>query len=112
MDDLHWGQVGYNFLVGGDGRVYEGRGWNYIGAHTIKYNSISIGIAFIGNFDHNMPTAAQLRAGQLLMAEGVRLKKLSPNYEVYAHRQLISTQSPGDNLFKIIKTWPHFVKSF
>lgn len=111
MDDLDWSQVGYNFLVGGDGRVYEGRGWDYVGAHTFKYNRISICIAFIGNFDRNMPTQAQLRAGQLLMAEGVRLEKLSPNYQIYGHRQLIATQSPGDNLFNIIKTWPHFGKS-
>lgn len=112
MDTLDWAQVGYNFLVGGDGRVYVGRGWDYKGAHTIKYNSISIGIAFIGNFDQSTPTEAQLRAGQLLVAQGVRLNKLSPNYQIYGHRQLIATQSPGDNLYKIIKTWPHFAKSF
>lgn len=38
----------YNFLVGGDGLIYEGRGWGKKGAHTFGFNSQSVGIAFIG----------------------------------------------------------------
>lgn len=108
MDTHKWPQLGYNFLVGGDGRVYEGRGWDYIGAHTPEYNNNSIGIAFIGNFNQSMPKPALLRAGQLLLAEGVRLKKLSPNYEIFGQSQLIATHSPGKNLYNVIKTWSHF----
>ncbi|KRF84516.1 peptidoglycan-recognition protein LC isoform X4 [Drosophila virilis] len=111
MDILDWEQVGYNFMVGGDGRVYVGRGWDYIGAHTIKYNRSSIGIAFIGSFDKINATELQLRACQLLLAEGVRLKKLTPDYKIYGHRQLLATQSPGDKLYNIIKTWTHFAKT-
>lgn len=111
MDILDWEQVGYNFMVGGDGRVYVGRGWDFIGAHTIKYNRSSIGIAFIGSFDKINATELQLRACQLLLAEGVRLKKLTPDYKIYGHRQLLATQSPGDKLYNIIKTWPHFAKT-
>lgn len=40
----------FRFLVGGDGNVYEGRGWNKTGAHSPGYNDISIGICLIGNF--------------------------------------------------------------
>lgn len=36
--------------VGGDGKVYEGRGWNKHGSHAIPYNGKSIGICFLGNF--------------------------------------------------------------
>ncbi|XP_030570290.1 peptidoglycan-recognition protein LC isoform X2 [Drosophila novamexicana] len=111
MDILDWEQVGYNFMVGGDGRVYVGRGWDFIGAHTIKYNRSSIGIAFIGSFDKINATELQLRACQLLLADGVRLKKLTPDYKIYGHRQLLATQSPGDKLYNIIKTWPHFAKT-
>lgn len=45
-----WNDIGYNFLVGEDGRVYEGRGWNIWGSHASIYNSMSHGIAVIGNF--------------------------------------------------------------
>lgn len=43
----------FRFLIGGDGSVYEGRGWHKVGAHTIGYNKKSIGIALIGNFEGN-----------------------------------------------------------
>ncbi|XP_034133422.1 peptidoglycan-recognition protein LC isoform X2 [Drosophila guanche] len=108
MDSFNWDQVGYNFMVGGDGRVYEGRGWDIQGAHALRHNRDSIGITFMGSFDKIKPTAAQLRACQLLIEEGVRLKKLKPDYKLYAHRQLVATKSPGDEVYKIIKTWPHW----
>ncbi|XP_034480253.1 peptidoglycan-recognition protein LC-like isoform X4 [Drosophila innubila] len=112
MDTLNWGQVGYNFMIGGDGRVYEGRGWDYIGAHTLGSNSISIGIAFIGNFNQMEATKEQLNACLLLLEEGVRLKKLKSDYQIFGHRQLLETESPGDKLYNIIKTWPHFASRF
>jgi len=36
--------------VGGDGNVYEGRGWHQVGAHTYGFNKKSVGIALIGEF--------------------------------------------------------------
>ncbi|XP_020816697.1 peptidoglycan-recognition protein LC isoform X3 [Drosophila serrata] len=108
MDSWGWDHVGYNFMVGGDGRVYEGRGWDYIGAHTKGYNHGSIGISFIGTFTKEKPEDRQLKACQLLMEEGVRLKKLDPNYKLFGHRQLSATESPGEMLYKIIQTWPHW----
>lgn len=40
----------FSFLIGGDGKVYEGVGFHKVGAHTRGYNTRSLGIAFIGNF--------------------------------------------------------------
>ncbi|KAH8296215.1 hypothetical protein KR054_003123 [Drosophila jambulina] len=45
--------IGYNFLIGGDGRIYEGLGFGIRGEHAPNYNSQSIGIAFIGNFQND-----------------------------------------------------------
>lgn len=42
--------LNFSFMVGGDGKIYEGRGWHKIGSHTRGYNSKSIAIAFLGNF--------------------------------------------------------------
>ncbi|XP_030373354.1 peptidoglycan-recognition protein LC isoform X3 [Scaptodrosophila lebanonensis] len=108
MNGWGWDDVGYNFMVGGDGRIYVGRGWDCVGAHTKGYNMDSIGISFIGTFNKILPTEQQLQACQLLIAEGVRLKKLDPDYKLYGHRQLSATESPGALLYKIIKTWPHW----
>jgi len=50
MDGQGWWDIGYNFLVGEDGNAYEGRGWDYVGAHAPGYNSQSIGICVPGLF--------------------------------------------------------------
>lgn len=39
---IDFGDIGYNFLVGGDGRAYEGQGWDKVGAHTIGIMIINI----------------------------------------------------------------------
>jgi N-acetylmuramoyl-L-alanine amidase len=38
-----WDDIAYNFLIGENGLVYEGRGWTYVGAHRSGYNNRSIG---------------------------------------------------------------------
>lgn len=35
MESKRWDDIGYNWLVGGDGAVYEGRGWDKLGSHTL-----------------------------------------------------------------------------
>ena len=55
MDSNGWSDIGYSFLVGGDGNVYEGRGWNKVGAHTYGYNSVGYGVCFIGSFTNINP---------------------------------------------------------
>jgi N-acetylmuramoyl-L-alanine amidase len=97
--------------VGGDGDVYEGRGWDKQGAHTKGFNSGSIGIAYIGTFNKILPNERQLQAGFLLLNEGVKLKKLTEDYKVYAHRQLIASESPGAVFFDEIKTWNHWTNN-
>ncbi|XP_003406514.2 peptidoglycan recognition protein 1 [Loxodonta africana] len=109
MREKGWCDVGYNFLIGEDGLVYEGRGWNTKGAHSgPTWNSKSIAISFMGNYMERVPPARALRAAQNLLACGVARGALSPRYEVKGHRDVISTTSPGDQLYNIIQTWPHY----
>lgn len=44
-----------SFLIGDDGRVYEGVGWNIQGLHTQGYNNVSLGLAFFGTKEGNSP---------------------------------------------------------
>lgn len=112
IESRKWDDIGYNFLVAGDGSAYFGRGWDYIGAHTLGYNKYSIGISFIGTFNNDPPPKKQLDACIKLLKRGVTTGKLAKDYKLFAHRQLSSTLSPGDKLYDIIKEWPHFVKNF
>lgn len=50
LDERGWYDIGYSFVIGEDGNAYEGRGWDYVGAHAPGYNTQSIGICIIGDF--------------------------------------------------------------
>lgn len=108
MDEKDFGDIGYNFLVGGDGNIYEGCGWNRQGAHTRGYNQKSICISFIGTFTKMRPPMRQLIAAEKLIEQGVELRKLGSDYRLLGHRQLIAIESPGRELYKIIVKWPHW----
>lgn len=111
IDSRKWWDIGYNFLVGGDGYVYEGRGWENVGAHTYGYNSKSIGIALIGTFNKVLPTKVQMKACQLLIGIGVQHGHIQSDYQLFAASQLSQTQSPGVMFSNELKKWPHFTIS-
>ncbi|KAF4011149.1 PGLYRP1 [Cervus elaphus hippelaphus] len=109
VQQLGWCDVGYNFLIGEDGLVYEGRGWNTIGAHSgATWNPISIGISFMGKYMDRAPPAQALKAAQSLLACGAARGYLTRNYEIKGHRDVQQTLSPGDKLYEIIQQWPHY----
>ncbi|XP_017956459.1 peptidoglycan-recognition protein LF [Drosophila navojoa] len=110
MASLDYTDIAYNFLVGGDGQVYVGRGWHAQGQHISGYGSVSLSIAFIGTFTNVAPEDKQVRAAKRLMDEGVRLHKLHPDYHIYAHRQLRPTESPGQKLFELMRHWPRWTE--
>lgn len=108
IESRKWSDIAYNFLVGGDGQVYVGRSWNYVGAHAAGFNDKSIGISFIGTFNTVVPPKSQLYAAQRIIEVGVENGKIAPNYKLLAHRQVSRTLSPGDALYSVIQTWPHW----
>ncbi|XP_055324772.1 peptidoglycan-recognition protein LB isoform X2 [Sitodiplosis mosellana] len=106
--DRGWFDIGYHFAVGGDGKVYEGRGFNVVGAHSPGYNTKSIGICLIGDWQEVVPPKEMLQAAQDLISYAIEQKYLSTNYTLYGHRQVRATTCPGPALFNEIKNWPHF----
>ncbi|KAF2892794.1 hypothetical protein ILUMI_13382 [Ignelater luminosus] len=108
MDTQHWNDIGYSFLVGEDGNVYEGVGWGKRGTHAPNYNSKSIGICVIGTFTSTRPNDAALQAVKDLIACGVSQGKIKRDYKLIAHRQVKSTECPGKSLYDEVKTWPQW----
>ncbi|XP_053772045.1 peptidoglycan recognition protein 4 isoform X1 [Desmodus rotundus] len=98
----------YNFLVGQDGAIYEGVGWNVQGSHTPGYNDIALGIAFMGTFSGTPPNVAALEAAQTLIQCAVDKGYLTPDYLLMGQSDVFNTLSPGKALYNIISTWPHF----
>ncbi|XP_044270790.1 peptidoglycan-recognition protein SC1a-like [Tribolium madens] len=109
MQDYHMGSlkspdIGYNFVIGGDGNAYVGRGWDIRNFHMDD----SIGISFIGDFIQDNLTADMINVAKKLLDEGVKSGKLAKDYKLLAHNQTYKTESPGPNVYKEIKNWPHF----
>ncbi|KAL3891921.1 hypothetical protein ACJMK2_004163, partial [Sinanodonta woodiana] len=104
-----WDDIGYSFLVGDDGNIYEARGWDRVGAHTLGWNDKSISIAVMGNFNYDLPSLLALKAINRLISCGVHQEKVLPNYNLYGHRDAASHfDSPGHKLYDLIKSWSHF----
>ncbi|XP_064610138.1 peptidoglycan recognition protein 1-like [Liolophura sinensis] len=109
MDERGWGDVGYSFLIGEDGSVFEGRGWARVGAHTHSYNTVAFGVALLGNFMYRRPKPAALTALQNLLKCGVHMGHISATFRLFGHRDTRQgTLCPGDILYSIIRQWPHF----
>lgn len=128
IESRGWADIGYNFCIGSDGNVYEGmplslqfaliikiifynisgRSWFKVGCHTVTYNRYSVGIAFIGCFLNNLPPKSALKRCQDLIAHGVEIGAICPDYELVAHCQCRPFVSPGNRLFEEIKTWKNF----
>ncbi|CAG0900370.1 unnamed protein product [Darwinula stevensoni] len=97
-----------NFLVGEDGNVYEGRGWDRVGAHTPGFNSRGIAISVIGNYMEVLPNSAAMNTIEDLIDCGIGLGKIQSGYSLMGHRQASATLCPGDMLYDEITTWDHF----
>ncbi|CAI9741612.1 peptidoglycan-recognition protein SC2-like [Octopus vulgaris] len=103
MDNKGWEDIAYNFLIGGNGEVYEGRGWTVQGAHTIGYNSKSIGICMLGSFQKYVPTPLAMESLKKMINCSLYKGQIIPNYTLAGHRDLGNTDCPGTALYNVIK---------
>ncbi|NWX75407.1 PGRP2 amidase, partial [Alca torda] len=109
QDTRGWDDIGYSFVVGSDGYLYQGRGWHWVGAHTKGYNSKGYGVGYVGDFSATLPDpdAIALVRDELLPC-AVRTGRLHHNYTLRGHRQMGHTDCPGNSLFHEIETWHGF----
>jgi hypothetical protein len=132
-----WCDIGYNFVVSHDGRIFEGRwarsyspwevhdsesksGEPVAGAHVSGFNSGSVGISVMGNFQTARPSPATRRAlAELLAWEIDRHDLQARGTHVYrnpesgqtkklpwiaGHRDAGSTSCPGDLLYAALRS--------
>lgn len=60
IDALGWCDLGYHFVVGIDGKVYEGRPHARTGAHVGNWNTNNVGVSVVGTFVGFEPRQSQL----------------------------------------------------
>jgi len=78
----HWNDIGYNFLVDRYGQVFEGRAGgidrNVIGAQAQGFNTGSVGVALIGNYNTGRVTSAERKALVSLLAWRLDVAHVDP----------------------------------
>ncbi|MFF2960315.1 N-acetylmuramoyl-L-alanine amidase [Streptomyces sp. NPDC057963] len=120
-----WRDIGYNFAVDKCGNIYEGRAGGVtkavLGAHTLGFNTNSMGIAVLGTFTASDPPAAAVNAVAKLTAWKLGLFGADPSGKVTlvsgggnkfkkgtkarlnvisGHRDGFATECPGARLYK------------
>lgn len=94
-----WCDIGYNFLVCKHGDIFEGRGWNKVGAHAPNHNAAAIGVCFLGNDDPDLDdTTPQARAAVKSLLRDL-ITKAGHSIQVLGHRDVKATSCPGNELY-------------
>ena len=118
-----WGDIGYNYIIDQEGRVYEGRagGDGVVGGHAGPGNIGSIGIAVLGNFDEQkVPTAVVNSLAKLIAikAEKFNIDPMGKSSfrgekrtNVMGHNDIMSTACPGKYLKSKLSTIAKLAKN-
>lgn len=108
-----WSGIGYHFLITVDGKVWQGRPDDTIGAHAAPLNNNSIGICYVGGLSQDKKhvdtrTPEQKKAMDELVAYLV--EKYPSIVRIIGHRD-ISPDLDGDGIIEpneFIKSCPCF----
>jgi hypothetical protein len=99
MDDNKWSDIGYHFLIGPDGVIYQGRPETVVGAHSTP-NTGKIGICLIGDFDPGQdPVTAESYAALLDLMTWLTSEYGISTQEFYGHRDYSTKSCPGDGVY-------------
>jgi peptidoglycan hydrolase-like protein with peptidoglycan-binding domain len=103
IDRIHrdngWSGIGYNFVIFQDGSVWEGRGWDLVGAHCPDHNRIGLGVQIHVGGDQ-VPSPQALAAGRALWVEA---QQRCGTLRVLGHRDGYATECPGG----LLEDWLH-----
>ena len=99
IDVRGWCDIGYHFLVGSDGNIYQGRNETVVGAHVSGANNANVGISFMGSFQSSAPPAMMIDAAAALLADLQRAYGITlDRAHVKTHREQGSSDCPGNAL--------------
>lgn len=99
QDRHRWSDIGYHWIIGTDGRLYEGRAVDLQGAHSGGDRNIqNLGIVLIGDFMQRLPNPRQLATTHAFLREQQSRYRVGME-QMYGHRDLGVTLCPGDKLY-------------
>lgn len=111
-----WGDIGYHYVIGRDGEIYEGKsgGDKVVGAHVYCNNIGTMGVSVMGNFELEEPSTKQINSLKAILSKLTQNHNLQANVNsnfhgkslpnVIGHRDLAATACPGKNLHSLMPT--------
>jgi hypothetical protein len=103
-NERRWCAIGYHYIIGKDGKVYEGRPAKWQGAHVLSENEHNLGISVAGDFMRHLPNAKQLRALEAFLDDRRREYGVAKK-RVFGHRDLNQSLCPGDALYAWLRRY-------
>ncbi|MET7763679.1 N-acetylmuramoyl-L-alanine amidase [Streptomyces sp. NPDC005393] len=129
VQSMGWRDYGYNFTIDKCGNIYEGRSGGVTkavrGAHTLGFNTNSMGVAVLGTYSTKKPSAKAVKAVAKLTAWKLGLYKRNPRgsthlvsgggnrykkganvklHVISGHRDGFATACPGKRLYGKLKS--------
>ncbi|XP_055532200.1 peptidoglycan-recognition protein SD-like isoform X2 [Wyeomyia smithii] len=101
--------IPYNFLIGGDGKTYEARGWK--GQHgfmELPSRNDTIVVGIIGTYNRRRPDDVLFAETKALITESIRRFSLSPAYRLYGVINSTAPENHAGALYAGLKRWNHW----
>jgi N-acetylmuramoyl-L-alanine amidase len=98
------GGISYTWPITPDGTIYEGHSADRQGSHTANRNGTARAVCFIGNYDIDHPTTAQIRSAAWLLQHAHRSGWIRAPRLDGGHRDLKQTACPGQHAYAAIPT--------
>lgn len=104
-DSFGWADIGYHFMIDSSGRILEGRGLEWQGAHARGANNHqNLGVCLLGDFAKHPPSPAALKSLELLLDDLRERYRIAP-MRIYAHKELTPTVCPGPALTRWVASY-------
>lgn len=95
-----WKEIGYHYIIDWEGRIFEGRPVDRLGAHVEKHNTGSIGVVLLGDLTRQRLTRKQSDSLRLLLNTLMTRFHIDPK-DISGHYQMKYTVCPGTYLNNI-----------
>ena len=104
MEGRGFADIGYHFLIDPEGVIYEGREIVVRGAHVRGFNTGSVGIVLIGNFNEADPTQSQLDSleGLVDYLRYIYEIRYLAGHRDYPNQSPDGTDCPGAKLYPLL----------
>lgn len=107
-----WNDIGYHFLIGPDGKIYQGRPETVVGAHCSP-NTNSVGICMIGDYDEGKDeiNPAMEESMLKLVSWLASNYKVDPKVNLYGHCDFSEKSCPGTAAYKRLPKYREIVQA-